>query len=123
MGLNFSPETIEKQIEFFKNYREYIDNFSLSLLKNKIIIINQLESGTFLISNLDDGCFYTFYKSIFFIDLGIKSCLVKADKNGNELGYGITDSGNYFKKDNVNKLWIYDKDKEEEYKKCFLEGK
>ena len=134
LGFNFNPETIEKQIEIFKCNR--MINHEYTFLKDKILVgINDKDKE--YIYNYNDDKLYiktgSFVENIgYYHDM-----LINVDKKTlHILNYGIIPptisrkNPCYIKRKSINKTkdinsydFIYDKEKQEEYKKCFLEGK
>jgi len=119
LDIDVAPDTIEKQIESFDCSNTFTNSFSF--LENKTKVVTYLDVGMskVFVYNLNDN---RVYKSINFTNVG--HILLNVDKEYKELKYGVTKNGIYVKRiDDCSWSFDCDKDKQEEYKKCFLEGK
>ena len=115
LGFDFKPKIIEENIKYFKRRQETLSDFPF--LKDKIVIFLAEYNSYTLMYNFDD-CKYYFY--LFFEN---KHFILNADQQTKELlKYGICSTGLYVEIDEEG-LVCWDLDKNEEYKKGFLEGK
>ena len=119
LGLELDPDTVENYIKSFSN--NLIVNKNRSFLKGKIVkLIYKTAKGGSVIYVFNNSRYYLFDKT----NQGERFILNVNQKENKILNYGIYgiyDKGTYF---NLKGNLIYEEpEKQEEYKKCFLEGK
>jgi len=115
LGLELDPDTIESYIENFSHNLKY--NKKISFLKGKLTKAISKENGNCLIYNFNNSRYYLLDKT----DQGKRFILNVHQQTKAILKYGIYYDGIYFK---LEENHIDEgPEKQEEYKKCFLEGK
>lgn len=116
LGLELDPDTIESYIEIF-SYNLKI-NEKKSFLKGKLTKkINKTAKGGYIIYVFNNSRYYLLDKT----DQGKRFILNVHQQTKTILKYGIYYDGIYFKLEE--NLIDEGPDKQEEYKKCFWEGK
>ena len=120
LDIEVAPETIEKQIESFDCSNTLTNSFSFLKNKTKVVTYTKEDLSEFFVYNLNDNRVYISKYSLY----AGGYILINLDKTFKELKYGVTEKGIYVKRTD-DRSWSFDcdKDKQEEYKKCFLEGK
>ena len=119
LDIEVDPGTIEEQIECFNCSNTLTNSFSFLGNKTKVVTFLDGKISKRFVYNLNDN---RVYKDINFTNVG--PILLNVDKEYKELKYGVNKNGIYVKKTD-DSYWSldYDKDKQKEYEKCFLEGK
>jgi len=119
LDVDVAPDTIEKTIECFDCSNNLTNSFSFLGNKTKVVTYLNDEISEEIVYNLNDN---RVYKGIIFTNVG--PILLNVDKEYKELKYGVNKNGIYVKKTADDYFsFDYDPEKQEEYKKCFFEGK